>query len=93
MGRVVVSADARRDLGAIISSHHLPADARTRVQQCLVPLATYPLIGPVLRGTYRYVLGPWPWMLLVYRVDRHRDTIVVVTIEDARHPGDATGDE
>jgi hypothetical protein len=93
VGRVVVSFDARHDLGTLIASHHLPADPHERVRRCLAPLAAYPLLGPALGEIYRYRLGPWPWMLLVYRVDAPRDTVVVVAIQDARRAGSATAEE
>lgn len=94
MTRVVVTEEARRELSTLINSRHLPGDARGRVASSLQPLASHPMIGPALRGTwegYRFVLGPWPWMLLVYRVDVERDTVLVASIQDARRAGTATG--
>jgi plasmid stabilization system protein ParE len=93
MVRVVLSVDARRDLDEIISSHHLPSDTPIRVRQRLAPLAMYPLIGPALGVTYRYLLGPWSWMLLVYRVDQPRGTVVVTAIKDVRRAGASMGDD
>ena len=91
MPRVVVSAEASRELTALVSSRHLPAGTRRRVAECLRPLAAHPRIGVALGGAfvgYRFILGPWRWMLLVYRVDDDGDTVVVMTIQDAR-AGDA----
>ncbi len=42
---------------------------------------------------YRFVLGPWPWMLLVYWFDTERDLVFVVSIEDARQADAATATE
>jgi hypothetical protein len=32
----------------------------------------------------RFVLGPWPWMLLLYRYDEPSDRVFVVAMHDAR---------
>lgn len=93
MTRVVATEEARRELNTLISSRHLPRDTRDRVGNSLEPLRSHPMIGPALRGAwegYRFVLGPWPWMLLVYRVDVERDTVLVVTIQDSRSARAAT---
>ena len=50
------------------------------------PLATFPLLGPALLGRwqrFRSILGPWPWMLIVYHFDESEDLVIVVTIQDA----------
>ncbi len=39
---------------------------------------------------FRYIFGPWRWMLIVYVVDEANGRIVVVTIEDARMAGAVT---
>ena len=91
MTRVVVTDEARLELTTLISSRHLPRDTHSRVRNSLEPLRSHPMMGPALRGAsegYRFVLGPWSWMLLVYRVDIERDTVVVTSIQDAR-AGDA----
>jgi plasmid stabilization system protein ParE len=58
-----------------------------RVQASLEPLQDFPLLGSPLAGRwagYRFILGPWPWMLIVYRYDEHLDRVEVFTIRDAR---------
>ncbi len=87
MARVVVSQTARRDLEALISSRNLPATTRDRVRAALAPLAAFPQLGRGLVGrwsAFRVILGPWPWMLLVYRYDDVTDVVVVATIADSR---------
>ena len=32
----------------------------------------------------RYVLGPWPWMILVYRYDEASDLVFLLAMVDAR---------
>lgn len=95
MPRVLVTEEARRELEALIASRSLPRDTRARVRSSLEPLGSHPLIGAALRGAgegYRFVLGPWAWMLLVYRFDAERDTILVASIQDARAADSATQD-
>jgi hypothetical protein len=50
-------------------------------------------MGPALSGRwegYRFLLGPWRWMLLVYVFIEPNDRVVVVTIQDARSSTGAT---
>ena len=87
MARVEVSATAVEDLDRLIISHSLPPDTRTRVKRSLAPLATFPLLGAELRGRwsdFRFVLGPWRWMIAVYAYLEDEDRVVVVTIQDGR---------
>ena len=78
---------AVEDLDSIIRTHSLPADTRSRVARSLRALERFPLMGPALIGRwegFRFVLGPWRWLLLVYVFIEPEDRIVVVTIQDAR---------
>jgi hypothetical protein len=93
--RVLVSESARADLAAMILTHGLPASTAERVRASLAPLADFPQLGPALEGRwqgYRFVLGPWPWMLLVYVWDETADVVAIVTIQDARSARSVTGD-
>jgi len=59
-----------------------------------MPLAAFPRLGPALAGRWqglRFVLGPWPWMLIVYSWDEAADQVSVITIQDARSASAATG--
>jgi hypothetical protein len=63
------------------------------VRRSIEPLATFPLLGAALEGrwhAYRFVLGPWRWMLIVYAYDSDTDVVAVVTIQDARSSTAAT---
>ena len=94
MPRVVVTETARADLRAMILTHSLPATTVERVRAALEPLADFPHLGPALDGRWRgfqFILGPWPWMLLVYVWDETQDVVAVVTIQDARSATAATG--
>jgi hypothetical protein len=87
-------ADAAvEDLDALIRTHSLPPDTRARVARSLRPLERFPLIGPALSGRwegFRFLLGPWRWLLLVYVYIESQDRVVVVTIQDARSAASAT---
>lgn len=87
MPRVELAASAVEDLRTLIRTHSLPADAPARVVRSLRSLERFPLLGPALGGRwegFRFLLGPWRWMVLVYVVLEREDRVVVVTIQDAR---------
>ncbi|HWK26330.1 MAG TPA: type II toxin-antitoxin system RelE/ParE family toxin [Solirubrobacter sp.] len=87
MAQVELAAAAVEDLDALIRTHSLPSNTRARVARSLRGLAEFPRLGPALTGRwegFRFILGPWRWMLLVYVVLEHEDRVVVVTVQDAR---------
>lgn len=87
MAQVELAAAAVEDLEALIRSHSLPADTRARVARSLRALERFPLMGPALRGGwegFRFLLGPWRWLLLVYVFLESDGRVVVVTIQDGR---------
>ena len=87
MASVVVAERAKSELERLIQSRRLPADTRDRVRQSLAQLETFPLAGRRLTGrwrAFRLIVGPWPWLLLVYMYDESADTVTVVAVHDAR---------
>ena len=40
---------------------------------------------------FRFLLGPWRWMLIVYIYLEAQERVVVVTVQDARSSSAATG--
>ena len=87
MARVELAVAAIEDLETLIRTHSLPTDTRLRVMRSLRSLAEFPQLGPALAGRwdgYRFILGPWRWLILVYVVIEEEDRVVVVTIQDAR---------
>jgi plasmid stabilization system protein ParE len=85
MTRVVVMPTAAEDLARLIVTHSLPADTSERVKRSLRPLADFPLLGASLEGRwqgFRFILGPWRWMVIVYLVDEEQ--VSVVTVQDGR---------
>lgn len=93
MAAVVLTPTAIADLDRLTATHSLPATTLERVKSSLGPLANFPLLGPRLTGRwqgFRFILGPWPWMLLVYVYDEETVQVSVVTIQDARSAESAT---
>ena len=87
MPRVELSEAAVEDLARLILTHSLPASTRERVKRSLRPLERFPLMGPELAGRwagFRFLLGPWRWMILVYVHLEAKERVVIVTIQDAR---------
>ncbi|MBA2420897.1 MAG: type II toxin-antitoxin system RelE/ParE family toxin [Thermoleophilaceae bacterium] len=94
MATVELTRLAVDELETLIRTHSLPADTKQRVQASLRPLERFPRVGPELSGRYsglRFLLGPWRWLLLVYTLDEANDRVTVVSVQDARSSGAATG--
>jgi plasmid stabilization system protein ParE len=84
---VELTAVAVDDLDELIDVLSLPSDTKQRVRRSLAALQQLPQLGPELSGRWsglRFLLGPWRWMVLVYRYDPDADRVVVITIQDAR---------
>ena len=76
----------------MVRTHSLPSDTASRVERCARPLAQFPNIGPALSGEwdgYRFLLGPWPWMVLVYEIVTP-ELVAIVAVQDARSSRAAT---
>jgi hypothetical protein len=87
VARVVVTAAARAELAELIRTHSLPPDTESRVARAVQPLARFPRLGPELGGQFagrRFILGPWRWMVIVYRWYEERDLVALLAIVDAR---------
>jgi hypothetical protein len=84
---IELSARAVENLDRLIETHSLPANTRRRVRSSLRLLERFPRAGAPLEGRwegYRFVLGPWRWLILVYVYIVEDDRVVVVTIQDGR---------
>jgi len=91
--RVELTAAAVADLERLIRTQSLPTDTKRRVKRSLVPLRRVPRLGPELTGrwqAFRFLLGPWRWLVIVYVFIEDDDRVVVVTIQDARSSSAAT---
>jgi plasmid stabilization system protein ParE len=94
VAQVELARAAIADLDRLVQTYSLPRDTRERVRGSLEPLRRFPRLGPELTGRwegFRFVLGPWRWMLLVYIFDERSDRVVIVTVQDARTSSAATG--
>jgi hypothetical protein len=92
VAKVVVSPQARDDLDELIRELSLPPDTRHRVKKRLRSLERFPT-GQKLLGNwegFRFVLGPWGWMLIVFTYDENADEAIIATIQDARRSTSAT---
>lgn len=95
MARVVVTPAALEDLERLIRTHSLPVDTRERARRSLEPLERFPLLGAELEGCwrgFRFLLGPWRWMIVVYVYDAAEDRVAIVTIQDGRAARSPTAD-
>jgi plasmid stabilization system protein ParE len=87
MAAVIITPTARNDLESLIRTHSLPPSTRERFKRSLQPLASFPMIGAPFEGRwsrFRFVLGPWRWMIVVYHYDADADRVAVVTVQDGR---------
>lgn len=92
MTRIGWAAGAIEALDHLIRSHSLPADTRERIKQSLRPLGRFPRIGPEIArladdNELRFIIGPWPWLVIVYLYDTETDAVIVVSAEDGRSAG------
>jgi hypothetical protein len=95
VARVELSRTAADDLARMILTHSLSADTGARVAASLHPLERFPSMGAELgrRWTgFRFVLGPWRWMILLYVFLENEDRVVVLTVQYGRASRAATSE-
>jgi plasmid stabilization system protein ParE len=94
MARVVVSAAAAEDIARLKITHRLPADANERIKSSIRSLGRFPRLGTPLEGGgwegFRFVLGPWRWMVIVYDYAEDEELVVIATVQDGRSSATAT---
>jgi plasmid stabilization system protein ParE len=93
VARVLVAPAASDDLARMIATHSLPADTPARVRRSIEPLGQFPLLGAPLAERwcdYRFILGPWRWMLIVYAYDPGTEIVAILTVQDGRTSAAAT---
>lgn len=87
MARVLLTPRAVADLQDLVDGLGLGDLALKRVQKSLSILERFPLAGRALTGPWagtRFLIGPWPWMILVYVHDKADDAVFVVSVHDGR---------
>jgi len=85
--RLVVTDDAAKDLRRLVEGQNLPASTHRRFRDRLAALQQFPEMGAPLGGRFagrRFVLGPWPWMIVVYRYHPERNLVSILTVVDGR---------
>jgi len=95
VARVEATVAAAEDLARLTITHRLPLDTPKRVRRSIRSLARFPQLGTLLEDGgwdgFRYLLGPWRWMVIVYEYLAEEDRVVIVTIQDGRSSSAATG--
>lgn len=86
---------AAEDLARLTITHRLQPDTPERIRRSIRSLARFPKLGTLLEAGgwdgFRYLLGPWRWMVIVYEYLAEEDRAVIVTIQDGRSSSAATG--
>jgi plasmid stabilization system protein ParE len=93
VARVIVTPRAVADLQGLVDALGLPETTLQRVQRSLRMLERFPRAGRALTGRWqgtRFLIGPWPWMILVYVHDADDDAVFVVAVHDGRSSSSAT---
>jgi plasmid stabilization system protein ParE len=93
VAQIIVTPRARADVDGAIANLGLPGDTWERVGKSLRMLEDFPLAGRALEGRWadaRFLIGPWPWMILLYVHEAEEDRVYVVAMHDARSSAAAT---
>lgn len=95
MATIIVTPQAERDVEEAIADLNLPDDTWARIGRSLRLLEDFPLAGRALEGDWsaaRFLLGPWPWMIMLYRYDEPSGQVFLVAAHDARSATSATAE-
>jgi plasmid stabilization system protein ParE len=93
LASLVVTPRAERDVEEAIADLNLPADTWSRIGRSLRMLEDFPLAGRALEGSAaRFLLGPWPWMILIYVYNEPSDRVFLAAVHDARSATSATAE-
>lgn len=88
MAQVAISCGAVDDLNRLIATHRLPADTRRRFKSAIRSVGEFPHMGTPLHAEgwqgFRYIGGPWPWMISIYEYLESDDLVLIVSVEDTR---------
>ena len=90
---MIVTPRAVQDLRELTAALGLAPEAMPRVQKTLAMLERFPRAGRALTGAWegtRFLIGPWPWMILIYIHDEADDAVYVVAVHDGRSGAAAT---
>ncbi len=91
--RVEFSAAAVEDVARLTLTHSLPPDTNERIKRSVRALGRFPRLGRGIEGGawegFRFILGPWRWMVVVYELYGD-EGVVIVTVQDGRSSSAAT---
>jgi len=93
LARIELAKVAREDIDRLIRVLSLPNDTPKRIRDSIRLLEMFPRLGPEMLGRWqglRFILGPWRWMLLIYRYDETDDRVTVIGVHDSRSSSAAT---
>lgn len=98
MARLEWSESALSGLDRLRLTHSLLADTRERLEATARPLERFPRLGPQLRthddgAELRFLIGPWPWLVIIYLHLEAENRVVVVSVEDGRAATSTIRDE
>jgi len=86
--RIEISSAAAEDIARLKVTHRLPPNTNERIRRSIRSLARFPQLGTLLEGSgwdgFRFLLGPWRWMVIVYDFSEEDDLVVVATVQDGR---------
>ncbi|MCY7302409.1 MAG: type II toxin-antitoxin system RelE/ParE family toxin [Thermoleophilia bacterium] len=96
MARIEVSRAAADDIARLGVTHSLPPDTNDRIRRSLRALEQFPRLGTALDADgwvgFRFVLGAWRWMVVVYEILDDGERVVIVTVQDGRSSTASTTD-
>jgi plasmid stabilization system protein ParE len=88
LSRIEFSEAAAEDLDRLIVTHSLPADTKERIRRSVQSLGRFPRLGVLLAHPgwegFRFILGPWRWLVIVYDYYEDEDRVVIATLQDGR---------
>jgi plasmid stabilization system protein ParE len=94
VARIEFARAAIEDIARLEVTHSLPPDTRERIRRSVRSLERFPRLGRLLESGgwegFRFLLGPWRWMVIVYEYYEEGDRVVVVTVQDGRSSTAAT---
>lgn len=96
MTQIIITPGAQGDVEDAIGLLKLPDDTWLRVHRSLQVVETFPLGGRALEGRWsnaRFVLGPWRWMVLIYRYEEAAERVYIVAVHDVRSSSSALSGE
>jgi plasmid stabilization system protein ParE len=89
LARLEWSERALASLDQLVLTHSLPTDTRLQIEESARPLTRFPRFGPRIKelqgnAELRFLIGPWPWLVIVHAFFMTENRVVIVSVEDGR---------